>query len=165
MKKKIILPALSIAIALLVNSCASNSPAKRIEKNPEVFEKLSSSDKELAQQGKIKRGMHKDAVLIAWGKPSGHSAGSRQGKSFEKWNYTRSTPIYTNSFGGYGGYGRGYGGYGRGYGGYGRSYGRRGYRGGYGGFGYGSGIAYIPYTSATVEFDSANRVTDWATKK
>lgn len=149
MKKQIILTTLSASIALLVNSCAPSTPAARITKNPAIFESLSSSDQELAQQGEIKRGMHKDGVLIAWGKPSRSSAGSRNGKSFEKWIYTSSTPVYTNHFHQYAAYG----------------YGRRGWRGPNYGIGFGPEVYYVQRTAATVEFDSNNRVSDWMTNR
>ncbi|MGJ8657813.1 MAG: hypothetical protein ACSHX6_15300 [Akkermansiaceae bacterium] len=149
MKKQIILAVLSVSVALLANSCAPSTPAVRIAKNPAMFEKLSTSDKALAQQGQIKRGMHKDGVLIAWGKPSGLSAGSRNGKSFEKWVYSSSSPVYTSSFRQYANYG----------------YGRRGWYGPGYGIGFGPEVYYVQRTAATVEFDSQNKVSDWMTNQ
>ncbi len=149
MKRKIILSALSAAVLLITNSCAPSTPATRIAQNPALFESLSSSDKEQAQQGQIKRGMHKDGVFIAWGKPSGLTAGSRNGKSYEKWVYTSTSPVYSSSFRHYASYG----------------YGRHGCRGGAYGIGFGPEVYYVRRTAATVEFDHNNKVSEWVTRR
>jgi hypothetical protein len=137
----------------MANSCAPSTPASRIAQNPFLFENLSSADKELAQQGQIKRGMHKNAVLIAWGKPDGLSAGSRSGKSFEKWVYTSLSPIYTSTLRPYGAFGYSRFGYHRD---------RFGYYDDYG-VGFGPELHYVQRISATVEFDQASKVTEWVT--
>ena len=152
--KIILLPLLSVA-AVLLSSCAPVSPTSRIEKNPEIYDKVPSYHQELVQSGRIKNGMSKDAVYIAWGKPDSVAEGEDNGKSFERWTYTSLRPIYSSRF--YGGYGGGYRGYGRsyyspyGYGGY----GRRGY-----GYGYGQNINYVPVRSAIVDFKNG-RVSKW----
>ncbi len=149
MKRKVILSALSVAVLFIANSCVPSTPASRIAQNPALFERLSSSDKEQAQQGQVKRGMHKDGVLIAWGKPDGLSAGSRNGKSFEKWVYTSTSPVYSSSFRHYASYG----------------YGRHGWCGPGFGIGFGPEVYYVQRTAATVEFDRHNKVSEWVTRR
>ncbi len=149
MKRKMILSTLSLAVAFMANSCAPSTPGTRIAKNPALFESLPSNHKQLVQQGEIKKGMHKDGVVLAWGKPDGLTAGSRNGKSFEKWIYTTASPVYTSSFRHYASYG----------------YGRYGCRGvGYG-IGFGPEVYYVRRTAATVEFDHNSRVTEWVTRR
>jgi len=149
MNKKIILSTLSVATLLIISSCTPSTPQARIAKNPALFESLSNSDKENAQQGKIERGMHKDAVNIALGKPAGVSQGNRNGKTYEKWGYTSISPVYRNNLHPYGYYG-----YGR------RHCSRYGY-----GFGYSPQVYYVQRTAATIEFDQYDRVTEWVTRK
>jgi len=133
---------LSLAAAFLV-SCSSNTPAKRIEKNPAVFQALSAEHQNLVRQGRIEEGMPTTAVFLAWGNPESKSEGEKEGKRFERWNYIGLTPVYRHSF--YGGVGYGYGRYGR----YRRPY--------YGG---GTGVDYIPYRAAYVDFHN-NHVESW----
>ena len=151
MKRKITLSFLSIAVLFIANSCATSTPATRIAKNPAMFEALPKSDKDLAQLGQIKRGMHKDGVLIAWGKPDGVTTGSRSGKSFEKWVYTTTSPVYTSSFRPFVGYG-----YGR--------FGCRGY-GHFNQFDFGPEVHYVRQTAASVEFNQYNKVSEWMTRR
>jgi len=164
-----IIPVATALFTLVISSCATKStPTTRISKSPEIFQKLSPSDQELAQQGQVKEGMEKNAVLIAWGQPSKISTGSREGVGFEKWYYATATPVYSSNLSiGYGGH-RGFGrrGFGRrgggrfGYGGYG------GFGGfGYGGYGLGARTTYVKSINASVEFDSSGRVTDWKQTK
>ncbi len=156
MKKNLILSVLTplgVASAMLLSSCAPNTPQSRIEKNPGTFSQLSNSDKELARQGQIKKGMHKDAVFIAMGKPDGVSQGNRNGAEFEKWIYTRSTPVFRHGI--YPRIGYGIGGWGRG----------RYNRGGYYGVGFNPGMSYVRRTAATVDFNRYNKVTSWESRK
>ncbi len=116
----------------------------RIRENQAMFDKLPDSHKRLVLRGLITEGMRPDAVYLAWGRPSQVSKGSRSGRSFERWIYTRYEPVWSQNVGiGYG-YGHGYG------------HGCR-----YGGF-YGDGpqVTYIPYNAAKVEFVSG-RVKAW----
>ena len=175
MRKKIIIPATAALFALVFSSCATNNtPTTRISKSPEIFQQLSPSDQELAKQGKVKEGMTKNAVLIAWGEPSKINKGSKDGAGFEKWYYATSTPVYNSSVSvgiGHGGFGRrGFGkrGFGRryrrhgsfGYGGFGAR-GGFGY-GGYRSFGLGTSATYVRSVSSVVEFDAAGKVTNWS---
>ncbi|MFT6177870.1 MAG: hypothetical protein ACJAQT_000270 [Akkermansiaceae bacterium] len=144
MKKILILPLL----ALFVVSCASSTPAKRIEENPRRYTSLNSRHQALVESGKIENGMTSDAVYLAWGKPASQAEGQEGGKTFEKWTYTSIAPIYSQSF--YGGYGYGYGRYSR------RGYERRYYP--YNSFG--TEINFVPYRSAWVKFLNG-RVDSW----
>lgn len=146
MKKLLILPFL----ALFVVSCASSTPAKRIEENPRRYSSLNSRHQALVESGKIENGMTSDAVYLAWGKPASQAEGQERGKTFEKWSYTGLAPVYTQSFYGGFGYGRGYGRHSR----YGRG------RGFYPYNSFGTEISYVPYRSAWVKFLNG-RVDSW----
>ncbi len=144
MKPLLILP----VMALFLASCG-HTVTSRIDKNPEIYQQLSSKHQALVEQGRITRGMSKDAVFLAWGKPASTSKGENKKGLFERWDYTTLEPIYTNSF--HGVYGRGFG---RGLG-----YGRH-RRGGFGYSTFSSGVHYIPRHSSSVDFRKG-RVTDW----
>lgn len=161
MKKRLIVSILSLATLLLANSCAPNTPASRIAKFPAVYESLSSQDKALAKRGQVKKGMHRDGVMIAWGRPDGQSAGSRNGRSFERWTYTTADPVYAHNF-----YNHPLHGYGGRFGCRGGRFGGRGGRFGYGhGLGVGSQVFFVRRTAATVEFDQNSKVTEWVTRR
>lgn len=82
-----------VSAAALV-ACSAVTPMDRIESNPAMFRMLSPEHQALVQQGRICEGMSKDAVFLAWGEPSeAPMAGQKEGKSFEKWNYTRLKPV------------------------------------------------------------------------
>ncbi|MFT5633017.1 MAG: hypothetical protein ACI9SQ_000726 [Rubritalea sp.] len=145
---------LLVAMLLMTNSCAPTTPTSRIAKNPSIFGKLTDSDKQLAKLGQIERGMHKDGVLIAWGRPDGVTSGSNDGKSFEKWTYTIASPVYSDRFRSFGAYG------------YGRiSHGRACWQGGGFGMDFGPEVYYVQRTVASVEFDQYNKVSNWERRK
>ena len=150
MKKTSILSLLSLALVFLASSCAQQTPQSRIQANPALFAKIPDSQKQSAKQGRIKKGMTKDAVFIAWGKPHGVTSGNRNGKDFENWVYTRSTPVYRNGF--YSRVGYGWGGYGR----RGRGWGGPNY-----GVGFNPGVRYVQRTAASVSFDHRHTVKEW----
>jgi hypothetical protein len=131
-------------------SCVPSTPQTRIERNPAAFAALSAKDQELVRQGSIAKGMRAAAVLLAWGEPSARLEGFRDGKTSERWEYTGSEPVYTNSV--YGGFGY--------YGGYRGRYGR--YHGPYVPYGYGFGptVTYVPYCRSRVWFVNG-RVDAW----
>ena len=133
---------------LMLGACAPSTPQARIQQNPAAFAALSPKDQEMVQQGVIAKGMRQDAVLLAWGPPSLRYDGFKEGKPNERWDYSGSQPVYTNSF--YGGYGYGYG----------RAYGRFG--GAYAPYGYGFGptVTYVPYCRSRVWFING-RVDSW----
>ncbi len=84
--------------ALLLASCAAPI-ARRIEKNPEIYNRLSESQKTLVQHGQIEEGMSKDAVWLSWGAPFRISNGSKLGKIYEQWSYAGYEPVYNTSIG------------------------------------------------------------------
>ncbi len=109
----------SFALALfLFASCST--PETRISERPDVYRSLASTDQALVSQGKIREGMSRDAVYIAWGAPNQRAEGRKRGNAVETWIYfnTTSGGYYSGGFG-YGGYGYGYG---LGLGGYGGTY-------------------------------------------
>lgn len=85
----LILPALC---ALLLASCTS-TVARRIEKNPGLFNALSDRQKALVQLGRIDEGMGKDAVWLAWGNATRIATGSHEGRTYERWSYTGYEPV------------------------------------------------------------------------
>ena len=97
-----------MALGLLVFGACS-TPETRISERPDVYRSLSSTDQALVSQGKIREGMSRDAVYIAWGAPNQRAAGRNRGNSVETWIYYNTTTDYHP--GGFG-YGLGYGGYG-----------------------------------------------------
>lgn len=140
------------AIACIASSCASNTTQTRIQKNPALFANLPANQKQLAQQGRMQKGMTKDAVFFAWGKPDGVTSGNRNNKDFERWVYTRSTPVYSNGI--YSRVGFGYG-----------SYGRHGWGGPFYGLGVNPGVNYVQRTAATVTFDHRGLVSEWSANR
>lgn len=127
--------------ALLLTDCQTATPASRIADNPVLFNSLSTEQKLLVQQGRIREGMSKDAVFLAWGYPgSAPMTGQKNGKLFERWVYTRERPVPVNNFGG---------------GWYGDPWCRHGW-GPYGGM----NVIYVPEEGASVTFENG-KVTAW----
>lgn len=144
---------LLLAAAVLLSSCATRSAAdKRIEKNPQLYEKLSSRDRELVRLGEVKEGMSQEAVFLAWGRPDRVMSGGRDGNASEKWAYFDSRPVsnfsvgvgtrgihpFYTSFGVHPAFGYSYG----------------------PGWGYGTDIDFVPHISRQVEFTNGH-VTAW----
>ncbi|MDF1824435.1 MAG: hypothetical protein P1U68_07320 [Verrucomicrobiales bacterium] len=144
---------LFLTACLLFSGCTTQTAnEKRIEKNPALYEKLSSRDKELVRAGEVAEGMSQEAVFIAWGRPDRVMTGGRNGKSNEKWAYFDSTPVRTFSVGvGTGGFSPFYTNFGV-HPSYGYSYGP--------GWGYGTDIDFVQHISREVEFTNG-RVTAW----
>jgi hypothetical protein len=143
---RIIPPLLLAAAALFMVSCTS-AIVKRIERNPEIYNSLSSQHKALVQQGRVEEGMTKQAVFLSWGKPDRAARGSKSGKTYERWSYAGYDPVYTTSLS----YRAGYWGYhphGRGYYGYDPFY-------------YEPIMTYVPYEARRVEFLNGI-VTSWS---
>lgn len=144
-----------IATAFLVQ--CSSTPQTRIQKNSQMYGRLSSRDQHLVTHGLIREGMTRDAVFLAWGRPDSVSYGVNRGRESEMWTYEGQRPVRSMSmnvgfgFGGFGGGGWGPYGYG-GWGPY-----------GFGGFPYyggGTTTTYIPYTAGVAEFVNG-RVVSW----
>ena len=140
--KILILPLL----ACFLCSCAVQTPQTRIERNHSLYESLSGDQQVLVQQGQIAEAMPSAGVYLAWGKPAVKSQGFREGKSFQRWDYTALQPHVSNHFS-YG-YGGGY------------PYGRRGRYGSRSNFGFGQSVDYVPYRSRSVLFRN-DRVSSW----
>ena len=147
---------LAVIVTTFFVQCSS-TPRTRIEKNPQMFSKLSPKDRELVGHGLIREGMTRDAVFLAWGRPDTVSVGINRGKESENWTYEGQRPVRSMNMNmgfGYGGFG--YGGFG--YPGFG-GYGPYGY-GGYPMWGSGTSVTYIPYTAGTADFVNG-RVVSW----
>jgi len=143
----------SLALCLFVGACASSTPQGRIAENPDKFEGLPAKHKSLVQEGRIERGMSKDAVYLAWGAPSNRYDGYQNKRHTERWDYVSTRPVYTTGyFGGFGGYP--YWGYG--YGPYNHPYGYQ--------FAVGPDVIYEPYTRASVSF-VGNGVDSWERRR
>lgn len=138
--------------ALILGACATNPAEQRVKRYPELFGKLPRRERDLVLRGEVAEGMSQDAVYLAWGRPGRVMAGSRGGRSNERWAYFRAAPAGASSLG-YGAYGphpfhAAYGvhpAFGYGYG---------------PGWGFATGIDYVPYLDRTVEF-SNGRVVAW----
>lgn len=128
-----------------ISNCAMNTPQGRIQKNPAAFAALSSAEKSLVEQGKIQPGMTREAVVLAWGKPSAISERGGRGQSNQEvWKYMGHYPVYTDRLVVGGGYNYRY--HGRGYCGP--------------GIYFEPTVEYLPYLVAVVEFANG-RVMRW----
>lgn len=153
-----------------MSSCATTTIHDRIEKYPSVYNKLSLKDKRLVENSKIKEGMSRKAVYIAWGEPVSKKVGSYKGKKTETWIYNEwSASSYHLGLGfGHGHFGHGFG--------YGHRYFRgRPYRHGYRhdfdygyphyspyGFFYNPSIDFTPRFAKKVDFIN-DKVVSWET--
>lgn len=83
-----------LAVCALMVSCTGVTPLDRIESNPAMFRNLSPEHQAMVQRGRICDGMSPDAVFLAWGQPSERPmVGQKNGRSYEKWIYTRLRPV------------------------------------------------------------------------
>ena len=147
---------LAVIVTTFFVQCSS-TPKTRIEKNPQMFSKLSPHDQQLVSHGLIREGMTRDAVFLAWGRPDAVSVGVNRGRESENWTFEGQRPIRSMSMNmGYGYGGFGYGGFG--YGGFG-GFGPYGY-GGYPMMGSSTAVTYMPYTAGTADF-VGGRVVSW----
>ena len=102
--------------ALWFTGCTTvpNPQDRRIGENPQWYQSLSQSDQLLVRQARIREGMGKNAVFLAWGQPDSVTTGTDHGKPVETWIYTAVQPQYVTGFsmGGPAYYGGGFYGYG-----------------------------------------------------
>src|SRR5439155_25130370 len=71
---------------LVVTGCGRTVDKRREDKEA-AYSELSPEFRALVDQGRIKVGMPKDAVYIAWGKPSQIIQGESSGGPIETWLY------------------------------------------------------------------------------
>src|SRR6266446_964446 len=106
-----ILAALPLCLAtgaLILTSCETTQD--RISKNPEIYQRLSTSDQALVSQGQIRTGMSRNAVWLAWGSPDQKIIGNMGGRPTETWIYIYYvTYPYYPYYGPWGSYGPGLG--------------------------------------------------------
>ena len=81
-----------VLLLLLLTGCAT--PGRRARQNPAAFHRLSPSDQKLVLHGKIRPGLDKEAVFIAWGKPDWKLQGGKGEEECESWIYYRETTVY-----------------------------------------------------------------------
>ena len=128
---------LAALLMLGLASCASPIE-RRVSHNPQIYNKLSTADQQAVRSGRIREGMSKEAVFLAWGRPDRVAAGKRDGKNRERWSFTEFEQVQRFGYGGGLGVGMGYG-----YGGY----------GWFDPIGYaGPMIDYVPVPGRSVEF-------------
>lgn len=88
-------PAVALA-ALFLSACST--PQSRIEANPGIVARLSPADRSLAASGRVREGMNKDAVFIAWGRPDRIYRGTQGGRQLEAWIYTTREIRYVGGY-------------------------------------------------------------------
>ncbi|MBV9390646.1 MAG: hypothetical protein JOY96_02010 [Verrucomicrobia bacterium] len=87
---------LSLLGVLLVGCSTIES---RIKANPQALAVLSPADQALVRQGRIREGFSRSTVYLAWGPPDRVRYGSRAGRPFEAWIYTRvQSSVLPSSF-------------------------------------------------------------------
>jgi hypothetical protein len=98
----LLLLSLVAILALFLTGCSTVE--SRIQSNPQVYGLLSPSDQALVLQGRIREGLPKAAVYLAWGSPDRIRFGVRSGHTFEAWTYTtlRSDFVPNYSYYGFG---------------------------------------------------------------
>lgn len=134
---------LFMAAACVLISCTASTPQTRIVKNPAIFEALTPAQQELVRSGRIDRGLPREGVFLAWGRPERMVEWDRSGSRLERWTYLGLRPIHTYSFGW--GYGPGWGGWDP----YADSY-----------FYGGPAVEWVPYMTSRVDFQHG-KVADW----
>lgn len=83
-------------LCAVLGACQSATPAKRIAANPVLFNSLPEEHRAMVQQGLICQGMSQNAVLLAWGSPDNRATGqTREGRMYERWEYTAMQPVTT----------------------------------------------------------------------
>ncbi len=75
-----------VALAFFAG-CAT--PERRAQQHASTFKKLSPKDQQLVLSGKIRPGLGRDAVYIAWGEPDWKMQGGKGKEECESWFYYR----------------------------------------------------------------------------
>lgn len=73
-------------VALALVGCTS--PAVRIEKNPEAYERLSAEQQAMVREGKVGIGFSREAVKLALGDPDRVWKRTDKNGESEAWSYT-----------------------------------------------------------------------------
>jgi hypothetical protein len=92
MKANIRLLIYSALMLSLLAGCAT--PGRRAQQNPAAFHRLSPNDQRLVLKGRIRPGLDKDAVFIAWGEPDWKLQGGKGEEECESWIYYRELTTY-----------------------------------------------------------------------
>ena len=82
----------SCASLLLLAGCAT--PTHRARENAGAFRKLSPADQALVRHGRVRPGLSKEAVYIAWGSPDWHFEDGKGKQARETWIYERQLSTY-----------------------------------------------------------------------
>lgn len=90
------LPAVA-ASALLLSACSTVQT--RTEANPAIIARLSPADRALVATGRVREGLSKDGVFIAWGRPDRIYSGVQRGANYEAWIYTTREVRYVGGYG------------------------------------------------------------------
>ncbi len=85
----------ALACGLAFSACTNtDTPAYRIQNNPQVYDNLSQKDQQLVSEGRITTGMTPKAVFLAWGYPTTPPfQGEQDGTKIARWDYTRMEPV------------------------------------------------------------------------
>lgn len=84
MRRRFLLGAPALGL-LVLTSCST--PQTRITDHPDLYQSLSSRDQALVSQGKIRYGMSRNAVWLAWGSADQKIVGNMEGRATETWIY------------------------------------------------------------------------------
>lgn len=95
-----------LAGGLTLLAACSPTPSDRIAKNMPAYEQLPQEYQLKVARGELEKGMPPMAVLLAWGEPEQKMVGSMDGKSTERWIYTRGGTGWAVGLGGGGFRGR-----------------------------------------------------------
>ena len=89
------LPALAIALLALP---ACSTPQTRAQDNPAIMQSLSPSDRAIVLNHRIRVGLSKPGVFIAFGRPDRIFRGANQAGALEAWIYTTTEYVYAGGF-------------------------------------------------------------------
>ncbi|MDP9290776.1 MAG: hypothetical protein M3O82_00270, partial [Verrucomicrobiota bacterium] len=84
-------------LCLVMALAACSTPSSRMRDNPAAVAHLRPADRQLALQGRIRPGMSKEAVYIAWDRPDEIQRGYAHRRPSETWIYlATATDDYPN---------------------------------------------------------------------
>ncbi len=96
--------ALAVGAITTLGLSACSTTETRAQENPAIIARLAPVDRNLVLAGRVREGLSKEAVFIAWGRPDRVYRGSRNGKVFEAWVFTTREVRYGAGFGAFGPY-------------------------------------------------------------